>query len=75
MGVDCACMRAQSCPTLCDFMSCTHQMPLSVQFSIQESWSGLPFPIPRNLPDIGIEPASPALAGSFTAEPPGKPVG
>ena len=36
--------------------------------------SGLPFPTPGTLPDPGIEPASPALAGGFfTTEPPGKP--
>ena len=32
-------------------------------FSRQEYWSGLPFPSPGNLPDPGIEPGSPALAG------------
>ena len=41
-----------------------------------EYWSGLPFPSPGNLPDRGMEPTSPALAGGFfTAEPPGKSVG
>ena len=41
-------------------------------FSRQEYWSGLPFPSPGDLPDPGIEPASPALIGGFfTAEPPG----
>ena len=34
-------------------------------FSRQEYWSGLPFPPPEDLPDPGIEPASPALAGKF----------
>ena len=46
----------------------THQAPLSMGFSRQEYWSGLPFPPPGNLPDPGIEPASlmsPALAGRF----------
>ena len=43
-------------------------------FSRQEYWSGLPFPPPGNLPDPGIEPVSPALAGEFfTFEPPRKP--
>ena len=51
-----------------------HQAPLSVGFSRQEYWSGLPFPPPGDLPDPGIEPESPALAGGFfTTEPPGKP--
>ena len=38
-----------------------HQAPLSMGFSRQEYWSGLPFPSPGNLPDPGIEPRSPAL--------------
>ena len=50
------------------------QAPLSVGFSRQESWSGLPFPTPGDLPNQGIERTSPALAGRlFTPEPPGKP--
>ena len=49
------------------------QPPLSVGFPRQECSSGLPFPPPEDLPDPGIEPASPALAGGFpTTEPPGK---
>ena len=54
-----------------------HQAPLSMGFSRQDYWSGLPFPPPRDLPDPRIEPTSPvspALAGRFfTTEPPGKP--
>ena len=45
-----------------------HQAPLSMEFSRQEYWSGLPFPTPRDPPNQGIEPASPvfpALAGTF----------
>ena len=45
-----------------------HQVPLSMEFSKQEYWSGLPFPTPGNLPNPGIKPtspASPALAGVF----------
>jgi len=43
-------------------------------FPRQEYWSGLPFPSPGDLPDLGIKPVSPALAGRFfTAEPSGKP--
>ena len=42
------------------------QAPLSVGFSRQEYWSGLPFPPPGDLPDPGIEPVSPALAGRFS---------
>ena len=48
------------------------QAPLSVGFSRQEYWSGLPFPSPGGLPDPRIEPVSLALVGGFvTAEPPG----
>ena len=50
-----------------------HQAPLSMGFFRQEYWSGLPFPPPGNLPDPGIEPVSPALAGKFfTTEASGK---
>ena len=38
-----------------------HQAPLSMGFSRQEYWSGLPFPSPGDLPNPGIEPRSPAL--------------
>ena len=38
-----------------------HQAPLSMRFSGQESWSGLTFPSPGDLPDAGTEPTSPAL--------------
>ena len=51
---------AQSCPTLCNPMDCTHQAPPSMGFSRQEYWSGLPFPSPADLPDPGIEHGSPA---------------
>ena len=50
------------------------QGPLSMGFSSQEYWSGLPFPSPWDLPDPGIEPWSPALqAYSLPSEPAGKP--
>ena len=50
------------------------QAPLSVGFSRQECWSWLPFHPPGDIPKPGIEPMSPALAGSFfTTAPPGKP--
>ena len=57
---------AQLCPTLCDPMDCSAcQAPLSMGFSRQEYWSGLPCPSPEDLPDPGIEPGSPTLAGRF----------
>ena len=50
-----------------------HQAPLSIGFSRQECWSGLPFPSPGDLPDAGIEPRSPSLqADALTSEPPEK---
>ena len=54
----------QSCPTLCDPVDCS--LPRS---------SGYSFPSPRDLPDPGIKPRSPALqADSLLSEPPGKPL-
>ena len=41
------------------------QAPLSMEFSRQEYWSGLSYPSPGDLPDPGIEPVAPALAGGF----------
>ena len=50
------------------------QAPLSMGFSREEYWSGLPFPSPGALSDPGTETRSPALTGGlFTTEPPGKP--
>ena len=50
------------------------QDPLSVGFSSQEYWSGLPFPPPGDLPKPGIKPVSPALQpDSLPTEPSGKP--
>ena len=50
------------------------QAPLSTGFSRQEYWSRLPFPSPRDTPDPGIKPGSPALQlGFLPTEPPGKP--
>ena len=62
----------QSCPTP---WTVAHQAPLSMEFSQQEYWSGLPFPTLEDPPDPGIKPASltsPALAGRFFAT--GKPI-
>ena len=52
-----------------------HQAPLSIGFSRQEYWSGLPFPSPGDLADPGIEPRPPALQAndSLPPEPPAKP--
>ena len=58
----------QSCPTLATLWTVAHQAPLSMEFSRQGYWSGLPLPPPGDLPDPGIQPESllsPALAGRF----------
>ena len=68
----CCCSAAQLCPTLYDPMDCS--LPGSSVHGISLARSRLPFPSPGNLPDPGIEPMSPALAGGFfTTETPGKP--
>ena len=72
LNFTCCCLVAKLCPTLCNPMDC--QAPLSMGFSRQACWSELSFPSPWDLPNPGIEPWSPALAGGFfSAEPPGKP--
>ena len=69
-GIHSQCM----CLTLWDPWTVAHQAPLPMEFSRQEYWSGLPFPTLGYLPNPGIEPASPALAGRFfTTVPTGKP--
>ena len=61
----------QSCLTL---WTVALQAPLSIGFSRQEYWSGMPCPPPGDLIDQGIKPAFPTLAGRyFTTVPPGKP--
>ena len=56
---------AQSCPALCHPWTVAYQVPLSVEFSRQEYWSGLPFLSPWNLPNQVIEPGSPALQADY----------
>ena len=72
----CVCVLvAQSCQLFATPWTGAHQAPLSVEFSRQEYWSGLPFPSPGDLPDPGIKPISPALqADSLPSEPTGKPI-
>ena len=60
---------AQSCPTLCN------QASLSMEFSRQEYWNGLPFSSPEELPNPGIKPWSPASqADSLPFELQGSPI-
>ena len=68
----CVCVRLFVTP-----WTVAHQAPLSIQFSMQEYWSGLPFPLSEALLHPGIEamsPVSPALQADSlpTAAPPGK---
>ena len=70
MEPDCACVlsRFSHVRLFATLWTVAHQAPLSVGFSRQEYWSGVPFPSPGDLPDLGIEPVSlmsPALAGRF----------
>ena len=64
----------QSCPTFATPWTAAYQALLSMEFSRQEYWSGLPFSSPEDLPNPGFEPGSPALqAEALPSELPGKP--
>ena len=52
---------AQSCQLFATPWIVVYQAPLSMGFSSQEYWGGLPFPSPGDLPNPGIEPGSPTL--------------
>ena len=69
---------SQSCPILVTLWMAACQAPLSMGFSRQEYWSGLPFPSPGDLPNSEIKSRSPALQAVFffffkPSESPGKP--
>ena len=74
----CACSVAQRFWFSVTLWTVARQASLSLGFSRQEYWRGLPSPSPEDLPDTRMEPASfmsPALAGGFfTTEPPGRPL-
>ena len=83
LGTSCVCVCVCD---VCDVVSnsssphglyVAHQVPLSMGFSRQEYWSGLPFPPLGDLSGPGMEPACPVFpsGGFFTPEPPGKPQG
>ena len=68
-GVFVCVLVTQSCLTLCNPHTVAHQASLSMEFSRQEYWSGLPFPSPRYLPNIGIKTGPSALqADSLPSE-------
>ena len=75
------CMHAQSLShvwLLATLWTRACQAPLSMEFSGQEYWGGLPFPPPGDLPDPGIKPTSPALlhwqVDCLSPAPPWKPI-
>ena len=72
------CVCPKSCLTLLTPWTVARQAPLSMGFSRQEYWSGLPHPPPGDLPNTGIEPCLFCLlhwqVGSLPLAPPGKPV-
>ena len=59
----CVCVHVHASSVMSD--SAARQAPLSIEIFRQEYWSGLPFPLPGDLPDPGTEPYSPALIGRF----------
>ena len=66
----CCRLVAKTCPTLVTTWTVACQVPVSMGFSRQEYWNGLPFPSPADLPNPGIKPRSPALqADSLPIEP------
>ena len=75
----CVCVGTELCPKLGTLWTAAYHAPLSLKFSRQEYWNGLPFVSPGILPNPVIEPMSPlspALAGRFFAtESAGKPEG
>ena len=71
----CVCVCVFSCSVVSDSLQfVVRQAPLSMEFSRQEYWSGLPSFPPGDLPGPGIKPRSPALQADYLlSEPPGKP--
>ena len=66
----CACAQLLSCVWFfATPWTVVHQAPVSMEFFRQEYTSGLPLPSPEYLPDSGIKPTSPALAGGFITTP------
>ena len=59
-----------SCSVLSDSWTVASQIPLSMGFSKQEYWSGLPFPSPGNLPDPEIKPNCPELQADYLSSEP-----
>ena len=65
----CVCYSLSHAPLFVTPWTVAHHAPLSMGFSSQGYWNGLPFPSPGNLPNPSIKPGSPALqADSFPSE-------
>ena len=64
----------QLCPTLCNPIDGSHQAPLSLRFSRQEHWSGLPFPSPMCESESQVTQSSPTLCDPMDCSMPGLPV-
>ena len=72
--VSTCCLVNQSCPTVSWLHGLAHQAPLFMAFPRQEYWNGLSFPSQGDLPNPGVKPAIPHIAGRFfTAKPPREP--
>ena len=78
-ALPCVCTQLLSGPDSATSWTVAHQASLSMGFSRQQYWSGLPFPSPGDLPNPGIEPTSPGSPAlqvdSLPTEPPKKPRG
>ena len=73
--ITCVCWSLNCVQLFASPWTVAHQAPLSMEFSRQECWSGLPFPSPGALPNPGIEPGSPAVqANSLSSKPPQNPL-
>ena len=74
----CACLVTSVVSNSLTQWTIVRQAPLSMRFTRQEYWSGLPCPPPGDLPNPGIEPVSPASLAlqmdCLLTEPPGKPI-
>ena len=75
MPISCACVLSHFSHVrlFATLWTVAHQASLSMGFSRQEYWSGLPCPPLGDLPNPGIEPRSPTLQAALPSEPPGKP--
>ena len=74
LGLMCVCQLLNNVQLFVSPWTVAHQAPLSMKFSRQEYWSGLPCPSVGDLPDPGIEPGYPALQADYGLELPRNPL-